>query len=278
MPSISAPFGSEQEADSAYFGDGGGGGGGGDGDGGGDGSGATWGDLQEGSSLGSGWVLAYQDQQNGDRRRWFVIRMASGSLQALASSGQPQTAGENTTLSELPHYSNEDDARAAYQTWAEENGGSGGNGEQGDGSNEWGNWSKVSEESLWHIYSRSHQSEDRAQFLATSTLGDGTTVYLASGGEVSDEVQVFDTADALSSALQAYFQRAENGDIPEGRRPSGDDPGTETIRREASRVNTSSSSEKVQRLVEKMGGQKVVLAGLAVGGFAVYQSQKDGGS
>ncbi|ALJ99688.1 head protein [Haloarcula californiae icosahedral virus 1] len=271
MAGISAPFGSVQEADSAYYGDGGGGGGGD----GGDGSGATWGDLQEGASLGSGWVLAYQDQQNGDRRRWFVIRMASGSLQALKSNGEPESAGENTTLSELPHYSNEDDARAAYQAWAEENGGTD---EQGDESNEWGNWSKVSEESPWHIYSRSHQTEDRAQFLATSTLGDGTTVYLASGGEVSDEAQVFDSADALSSALQAYFQRAENGDVPEGRRPTGDDPGTETIRREASRVNTSSSSEKVQRLVEKMGGQKVVLAGLAVGGFAVYQSQKDGGS
>jgi len=277
MPSISAPFGSKQEADSTYFGDGGGGGG--DGDGGGDGPGAIWGDLQEGSLLGSGWLLAYQDQQNGDRRRWFVIRMASGSLQALKSNGDPESAGVNTMLSELSHYPNEDDARAAFQAWAESNGGDDEqDDEQDDESNEWGNWSKESEEAPWHVYSRSHQSEDRAQFLANSTLGDGSTVYLGSGGEVVDEVQVFDSADALSKALRAYFQQAENGDVPEGRTPTGDDPGTETIRREASRVNTSSSSEKVQRLVEKMGGTKVALGAVAIGGFALYQSQKDGGN
>lgn len=275
MAGISAPFSTVQEADAAYYGDGGGG----DGDGDGGGDGATWGKLQEGSSLGSGWVLAYQNQQNGGRRRWFAIRMKAESLQALKSNGEPQTAGENTKLSELPHYSNEDDARAAYQAWAEENGGEeNDDSDDSDDSDEWGNWTKVSEEKPWHIYSRTHQSEDRAQFLATSTLGDGSTVYLGSGGEVVDDPYTFDSADALSKALRAYFQRSENGDIPEGRTPTGDDPGTETVRKEASRVNTSSSTKKMERLVEKMGGQKVVLAGLAVGALAVYQKQKEGGS
>ena len=273
---ISAPFGSEREADSAYYGsdDGGGDGGGSGGDGGGGGGSGSWGELQSGPSLGSGWTLAYQDQQDGDRRRWFAIRMSDDTLQALNSAGEAVDAGENTTLSELPNYSNEDDARAAYQKWAEQNGG---DDQQDAGGSEWGNWSKVSEQNPWHIYSRSHTSDDRAQFLATSTLEDGSSVYLADGGEVVDDPNVFDSADALSSALQAFYQRSQNGEIPEGSSPTGDDPGTETVRKEASSVKTSSSSEKVQRVVEKLGGQKVVIAGLAVGGFALYQSQQNGG-
>lgn len=270
---ISAPFGSEKEADNAYYGSGDGGDGDQDGD---NGNSATWGELQEGSALGQGWTLAYQDQQNGDRRRWFVIGMDGDTLQALNSSGSAVSADSETTLSELPHYSNEDDARAAYQAWAESNGEDGG-GEQDDESNEWGNWSKVSEEAPWHIYSRTHQNEDRAQFLATSTLQDDSAVYLASGGEVVDDPNVFDNADALTKALQAFYERSENGEIPEDRAPTGDDPGREAVRNQASSVKTSSSSEKVKRLVERMGGQKVVLAGLAVGGFAVYQSQTNGG-
>lgn len=269
---ISAPFASEREADDAYYGDSGGdGGGGGGGDGGG--GGETWGELQQGSSLGSGWTLAYQDQQNGDRRRWFTIRMNGDTLQALNSSGKPVDAKESDTLSDLPHYSTEDDARAAFKAWAENSD------EQDDQqqSEEWEKWSKVSTEKPWHIYTRTHKSEDRAQFLAVGTVGGGNSVYLAPGGKVEDDPHVYDSADALSKALQAYYERANNGEIPDDRRPTGDDPGAETVRKEATSVKTS-SEKTMERLVEKMGGKKVALAAVAVGGLAVYQSRKNGGS
>jgi len=258
---IEAPFGSIREADAAYYGEGGGG--------------ATWQQIQGETSLGSGWSTALQTERSGNRTRWFVLRQYEEGLQFLNSQGEVEEFGNQPELSTVPVFDTEEDAVAAYQAWAEENGG---DDQGGDESAQWSEWQQLREVEPWYLYSRTHQTEDRAQFLATSKLGDGTTVYLASGGKVSEEVQMFDSADALSSALQAYFQRAENGDIPEGRLPTGDDPGTETVRSEASRVNTSSSSEKVQRLVEKMGGKKVVLAGLAVGGFAVYQSQQNGGS
>ena len=277
MAGISAPFGSVAEADAAYYGEDGGGGGDGSGDGGGGGddSGATWGELQQGEALGAGWSTAYQDQRNGDRTRWFVLRSSGGTLQFLNSQGQAVDAGENDTLSDVPHFSNEDDALAAFQAWADENPDEADeNGEGDDESANWGEWSKVSEEPPWHIYSRSHKTEDRAQFLAASTLEDGSAVYLAPGGEVVDEQHVFDSADALTEALRQFYQRAEDGEIPEGRMPTGRDPGTSTVREQSASRTTSQS--QVERLVERMGGKKVALAAVAVGGVALYQASEDG--
>lgn len=271
---VSTPFSSVSEADSAYYGSGDGdgdGGGGGGGGGGGDGSGGTWGKLQRKATLGSGWVLAYQDQQNGDRRRWFDIRMSGDTLQAIQPSGTVYDAKDSDKLSALPNYSSESDARAAFKKWAEKNGG----GDQsGQGAESWGKWQKLTEQKPWHIYTRSHKTEDRQQFLAAGKLGDGGTVYLAPKGKVADEPHVYDSADALTKALRAYQQRVKNGEVPEDRRPTGDAPKTSTVRKEAKTVKTASQS-KVERLVEKMGGQKVALAVVVVGGAVAYKSQQE---
>jgi hypothetical protein len=262
MP-ISAPFASEQEADSAYYGtdsgtdsDDGGGGGGGD-------SGATWGDLQQAASLEAGFVLGYQDQQNGDRTRWFVFRSVEGALEFVNSGGETVEAGENDRLSNLPHYDTEADAREAFAAWQDANG----EDDQDQGS-AWGNWSKISEEPPWHIYSRSHKQEDRAQFLAAGELEDGSAVYLAPGGEVADEPHTYDSADALTEALRAFYTRSENGEIPEDRRPTGDDPGAETVRNQAGGAGG---------LLEQVGPKRAAVgAALVVGGYAVYQSDNGG--
>ena len=287
---ISAPFSSEQEADDAYYGDGsgsggsggggsGGGGGGGSGGGssggGGSGGGGDWGELQAKGELGAGWVLAYQDAKSGDERRWFVIRTQQDTLFALDSSGTPNEAAEGDKLGDLPNFGTESKAVAAYNAWAEKNGEKKADQpDQGSPTEEnWTEWSKVAEQAPWHIYSRQHQSEDRAQFLAAGELSDGTAVYLAPDGTVSDQAEIYDDPNALADALEAYYKKVENGEIPEERQPTGADPGPEQVRKDAAKATGDGSGDG--GLLDAIGGPKVAAAIAAVGGYALYKSDSD---
>lgn len=233
-----------------------------------------WGDLQQGDQLGSGWVLAYQEQVSGDRQRWFVIRTVDGELQALNSQGREYTATESDTLSDLPHFVTETDAREAFGRWRSQNQES----EQPTPEEEnWTNWQKLRQEGPWWVFSRTNTVDNRSQFLVAGKNGDGSTVYLGTNGSINDSPHIFESVGALRNALQAYFQQVQDGTIPETDQPTGETP-TNTEIREAVResVRTSSESQQVERIVEKFGGRRVVLGAVAVLGIVAYQQTREG--
>lgn len=267
---ISAPFSSVGEADSAYYGtdsseDSGGGS---RPEGRGRGTDATWGPLQEGGALTAGWVLAYQDQQNGDRQRWFVIRTVDGQLQAIQSSGEVYNARDTDTLADLPHYPTEDDAREAFSKWdgAEEG--------AEDTDDQWTEWQKIRQIDPWWIFSRSHESDDRVQFLVAGKRGDGSTVFLGPNGQPRDEPYLFESFNRARSAIEAYFQAVQNGDVPEADQPTGDAPSRTEIR-EAVR-SSSQSSQVVEKLTERLAGQKVLMVAGGVAAIYLYIGHKEG--
>jgi len=265
--SISAPFDSEQEADAAYYASGGG-----SGDGPGDGPGTTqWGELQAGDTLGNGWSLAYRDAVDGSRTQWFVVRQSSnGTLQFINSAGRAvDVTASDAPLAEQPHFSNEDDARAAYQSWADENGDDSTTDEGGD---EWSEWTQLREQNGWFVFTRTHMTDDTAQFLAAGETSDGSTVYLAPQGDVVEEPHIFDSASALTSALEAYAEAAANGSVPEGQQPTGANPGVSGVRQDASAADSGGGGG----LLDTVTGNPLVAGAVVVGGYALYRSQKDG--
>ncbi len=110
------------------------------------------------------------------------------------------------------------------------------------GQNKWGSWSKLQQVADWWVYARQHQSKDQQQFLASSKLGDGTVVYLSKDGEVVEKPAIFDDVNALKKALQAYLKAKANGEVPEGRVPTGD---ATSVDRVAKDVNESGGSDGI---------------------------------
>jgi len=275
---ISTPFSSASEAEDAYFGSGSGDGSG-ENENGNDNQGSTWGQLQRSTTLGSSWVLAYQAAVNSDRRRWFAIRMSGGTLTAIKANGSVYESKESDTLGQLPHYDTESDARDAFEAWAEGDGGdqsqNGENGENGQGDTSWGEWAKVRKVGPWFIFGRTSSDGSEAQFIVTGKR-DGATVYLAPAAKIVETPHIFAQIEAAKQALDAYQQSVADGDTPPGMQPNGNSPDTSTVREAVSKVVRSSQSQtKTQeRIVERLGGQKVVLGIAAVGGLALVKYQE----
>lgn len=267
---LSAPFSSEQEAENTYYGSGSG-----DGDGSGDdgdsntptNESTTWGELQRSGTLGSGWVLAYQKAVNSDRRRWFAIRMSGDTLQALKSSGQVYEAKESDSLGQLPHYDTADDAREAFEKWAQ-NGGEKPPNAPTNESTTWGEWRKVRKVGPWFIFGRTSKSGDKAQFIVAGKR-DGSAIYLAPEGEITDAPHIYDTIQAAKNALDAYSQAVQDGEIPAGMQPNGNVPNTSTVREAVSKVVRTAQSRTKTNTTTKLAGKKVLLGAVAVGGLAI---------
>jgi len=380
--SVEPDFNSVSEADAAYYGDG-------SGDDGGDDPGndptssTRWGEVQKiPTDWRGGWVLSYQAALDEDRRRFFVTRSKNGNLQALTETGEPTGFSESTPADEIPHFPTEEEARAAYQAWAEkaENGGpedgddsptdgwteykevekvgvwmlyqrekrdgtdtqwtaAGQNGDgdvvflmpdgtvgdspnhyadraaveaaiekfnekarngevpeedvpvdtpseeevnnetkSGDGE-AWTEWQRIDNVQNWTIWGREHQSEDRVQFLVASTNQSGDAIYLQPEGEVAKEAHIFESVQAVRDALDAYATRRENGEVPEGKRPTGNSPSREQVRRDAAKATEGSSGGlpgPVGAVVDAVGGPRNA-AILAVAGTAgVYYAEREG--
>lgn len=286
---MSAPepeFSSVSDADATYYGDGGGG----DGDGGDDSptsdDGTRWGDLQtEPTDWVAAWTLAYQDEQQttNPSRRWFIIRVnpETGAFEALSMTGQADEYPESTSLDELPHTEAESEAREAYQAWVEANPDESDESdvEDTDGAENWGEWAQITQVSDWTIWGREHKTEDRVQFLAASTMEDGTAVYLQPDGTVSEDAHIYDSQEAMQDALNAYAERVESGDIPDSDRPTGTSPGRGQIREDAAAAGANGGGpgrNPIAPAVEAVGGTRnALLLGVVVAG-GVYYAEKQG--
>lgn len=262
---IAAPFKNREEAWVAYYGDDGSGGD----NGGGDTSSGDWNDLQRQTTLSPDWTLASQTHQTDDKERWFVFRLTDNDeIEAITAQGTATKPGPKASLSEWPQYPTEEEARTAYEKWADQNDVS-----TSDESENWGEWRKVRQAEPWWIFTRVHKSEDKVQFVVSGKIGDGSTVYLGPRGEVHDEAHIFDSVDSLRSALGAYFQAVEDGEIPDERQPNGEAPTTKEIS-ESVRTSATKSTSKV---MEKLGGKKVLLGAVAVAGLVALRGANGGG-
>lgn len=257
--SVQPEFGSVNDADSAYYGDDGGGGGGGSG---------SWGDLQEEpTDWQAGWGLFYQVNQDDDRRRYFDLRGNNGQLEAINSSGQVEQFPQDTSLEEVPHYPAEGDARDAYQTWAEANAGQDGSAD----SENWGEWQRLEQVDVWWIWTREHQTEDRVQFIVAGENDAGESIYLHPGGAVKGDAHIFDSPDAVQSALNAYYQRVEEGDVPASEQPTGNSPKKEQIEEDA-----QGAGGALGGVLDLVGGpMNAVLLGGAAAGAAYLATNED---
>lgn len=274
MADVEAPFTSVSEARSAYFGDssssgGSSGGDGADTVGGGDGE-EQWGTPTTIDTLPGGWDLVSQQLVDGSRTRYFVLRVNAGVVETINSAGVVYERKDTDTDSDLPHFDDEQDARDAHAKWL-----SGENTETVNTETEWGEWQKLRNVAPWWIWARSHTDGERAQFLVSGVLDDGTAVYLGPRGDVETTPHLFESVDGLNSALEAYFTKVENGDIPEDMQPNGSAPTKEQITEAVTNNSTSSFGESSSsEIIEKLGGQKVVLAAVGVAGLVALRGAK----
>jgi len=151
----------------------------------------------------------------GSRPRRSIAYKAAGrdGGQVLRKSGAPEPIPEGASFDELPSMETEDAARSAHQKWL-------GSSEQQQ--TQWGPWGQLGKRPPWVLYSRSQTSGDQQQWIAKGVLEDGTEVHLAADGTVQEDMNVFDSRQALETAFAAYQEKAERGDVPEptGRTPS----------------------------------------------------------
>ncbi|MBZ6496021.1 hypothetical protein [Natrinema longum] len=185
---------------------------------------------------------------------WYILRRehtGNGSVEFVIAgadgNGNTVFLGPDGEIVDEPHiYSSEEDVQAALDAYQQnaENGNTDESkqptGEQPDqrdvqeGTNEgWSEWEWVEAVEPWHIYARAHRDGEQVEFLAAGDLGDGTTVYLGSDGDVVDEPDIFESADEIQTALKAYYQAVQNGEIPAERQPTGAEPPLKQVREDA---------------------------------------------
>ena len=248
-----------------------------------------WSDLQTGPSLDYGWLLVYREQTSGDsgstddREQWFVIRAVEGSdteLETINSGGSTETVFlDSQPPSEWPHYPTETEARDAYLAWVEANVKKPPEEQTQASDDNWTDWSKLREVAPWWIWGRSHETEDTVQFLVAGVRG-GSAVYLNPRGEIVTEPHLFESIDGVTAALEAYFSRVNNCEIPTDQQPNGDSPSRETISQGVSAAGSSKDSDpenKLREFIDKIGGPKVAL-GIAAVAVLVYSQRAEGGA
>lgn len=125
-------------------------------------------------------------------------------------------------MGDLAQFNSADAAREAYYSG---DGGADGDDEQQDGGDGWTEWFLVDQAGDWYVYGRESLEDDAVQFHVTGQTQDGRQVFLGHDGDVVESMVVYDSMDAVNDALRAYYQREEDGDVPEEDRPTGPDPG-----------------------------------------------------
>lgn len=243
---------------------------------------AMWGELQTvDTDWVAGWTLAFQVSTQDDERRYMVFRInpENDDFEAMSMEGNAKAYPDDVALSEIPSGSSEEEARRAYQTWLENNpvpgddpaeepgddpaegpvDGPGDGTGPGDGSEGWTEWARLEQINPWWLWGRESIDGEAAQFILASTLQDGTSVYLQPDGSLGPEPYIYDTVDGFSDALDAYFQRVADGEIPPGEQPTGNSPPAELIAEEAALAgaNTGSSGGVARKAALALGAAAV---------------------
>ncbi|WP_049970568.1 hypothetical protein [Haladaptatus cibarius] len=272
-------------------GNGDGNGNGGDSDSGGNGGGdgndsgaAMWGQFTDVAALDGGWLLGYQQLVTGSRRRWFLIMAQDESTMLVLQAGgtaadAPMMTIEGQAVPEfnaMPSFETETDARNAHTKWLqsrEYDGNNPDNGNQPDDS-QWSDWKQVGHENPWFITGRSHADGERVQFYAAAAI-EGLSVFLGASGGVVETPYLFTSYDELKAALDAYFTKVSNGEIPDDRIPDGSQPNREEVR-ERVRESAQTSQSVTKSVSESLTGKNVALAAVGVAGLAVLAGGGDG--
>jgi len=138
--------------------------------------------------------------------------------------------------------------------------GGGGGGQE----NPWGDPQMVQElPAGWYLFAQSRQNTDETRFMVVGQRDDGTNIYLQSGGNVAQSPHFFPTAEAAAQSLQQWMQRAQNGNVREGNRPSegAGRPDSSDVKKDAAGQDENSLSGLVDRLSGAARNNPVMFAG-----------------
>lgn len=282
MAGIEAPFGSEEDARNAYFGDEsttpscpegyvwdaeqqacvpeGTGPGPEEGE---------WGTIEASDNLDGGWVLAYQERTDGSQIRWFVLSAPdSGGLLFINSGGEVEEFAEESLPDEWPSFPTEDDARAAHAKWLEANPQAG---REGAGTSGWSGWELVTEVPPWFIYVRTHTDGSEQYMIAGSR--DGENVYLAPDAVIQSDPHIYDSVDAVDAALVAYYEAVEAGEIPADEQPTGQPPDESVF--PDSPLDGGGGGGGAGGLLDTLTGNPLLVGGAAVAGLYLYSRGDD---
>lgn len=128
-------------------------------------------------------------------------------------------------MSELAQFNSAEAARNAYYSGSGGDGDTTDDGEQNGGEDGWTEWFRVDQVADWYVYGREALEEDNVQFHVTGETQDGRQVFLDTDGTISESMVVFENMDEVNAALEAFYQREEDGDVPDDDSPTGPDPG-----------------------------------------------------
>lgn len=237
---------------------------------------ARWGQLQsEGAFPAGGWVLASQTRVDDPETRWFAFRQRDGEVESLESGGTIKTAAV-IDGDRMASHGSEDDATAAYDAWAEDEGEEtsedGDDGEEGDGPS-WGQWQQVDTAAGWVILRRDHVEEDRSQWIVGSQNDAGEDIYLQPDGTVSSSEHLYESIKAVNQALEAFAKRVNNGDVDEGDLPTGIGPDSPP---DQGRGSSSSDLPLIGPAADAVGGSRNLLLLVIVVAVAFYISERQG--
>lgn len=115
----------------------------------------------------------------------------------------------------------------------------------------------------WHLFGQSHPQRGNRFIVAGKHEGD--RIYLDKDGKVVDKPVTYGSVDAVVSALEAYAERKQNGNVR--RSPNGQRP-------DATSVESDMSSEpKASGFLSSLSKEQKIIGGvaLAVGGYYAYE-------
>jgi len=247
---------------------------------------AQWGQWQELEESGV-WLILRRESADGTREQFAAAYVAQNQEVVYLQE-------DGSVDSSIHPFANRDDLQLARSRWqnAQANGEipeelmPAGKPDEDDVNDDtegeqWGEWQRIEQVQQWQIWGREHQTEDRAQFMVASTNQAGDEIYLHPGGEVKGQPHLYDSVQAVRDALNAFATKMENGEVPEGQRPTGNSPSREQIRRAATSVTGGgpgggSLPGPVGAAVDAVGGpvNAAILATAAVGG--VYYLEREG--
>jgi len=164
---------------------------------------------------------------------WVAVGETGEELSILGSNGR--STRTVTFPADNPTFDSAQQADNAYGVWLRENrndSDAAPNGNDNSDNRPEQAWEQpdvvVSLGQGWYLARQGHKTEDRARFYVVGKTGDGTLVYLASGGAAVQSPSPFSSEAEATQAYQSWSQRAQSGDAavvpdPALDRPDGGD-------------------------------------------------------
>jgi len=159
--------------------------------------------------------------------------------------------------------------------------GGGGPGEGGPGEDGWGDAQMVRELKYgWYLFAQVKKGESQeTRFMLVGKNGEGTRIYIQSGGQVDTEPKFYPTAEAAAKAYAAWVKRHQNGNTDPSETPDPEQgrPSPDGVNRDAARATNSGVDGLMSRLTSFAQENPALATGGAIAVLAVgYYGYENG--